>query len=125
MNENAEIVSARLASKPEMARPIRAVSATTAPNIQGAAVVMTSFLLMDLAVIEVDLPNVKDEPRRELARRVERHDSLSAVSRRSSFGRTRRDRSQRWLRRLVMRLCGCSISCGAKAHKASAPTLPS
>ena len=47
------------------------------------------------------LPNVKDEPRRELARRVQQYDSLSEVSIRRSFGRTRRDRSRRWLRRLV------------------------
>jgi hypothetical protein len=46
-------------------------------------------------------PNVKDEPRRELARRVQHYDSLSLVSFRSSFGRTRRDRSRRWLWRLV------------------------
>lgn len=49
------------------------------------------------------LPNVKDEPRRELARRVQDYDSPSAVSFRSSFGRTRRDRSRRWLWRLVSR----------------------
>jgi hypothetical protein len=51
------------------------------------------------------LPNVKDEPRRELARRVQDYDSLSVVSFRIFFGRTRRDRSQRWLWRLVG-LCG-------------------
>ena len=50
------------------------------------------------------LPNVRDEPRRELARRVQHHDSLSAVSFRSSFDRTRRDRSRRWLWRLVRRV---------------------
>jgi hypothetical protein len=47
------------------------------------------------------LPNVKDEPRRELARRVQHYDSCTVVSFRSSFGRTRRDRSRRWLWRLV------------------------
>ena len=49
-------------------------------------------------------PNVKDEPRRELARRVQHYISLSVVSLRNSFGRTRRDRSRRWLWRLVGRL---------------------
>ena len=52
------------------------------------------------------LPNVKDEPRRELARRVQHYDSLSVVSFRTSFGRTRRDRSRRWLWRLVSRFSG-------------------
>jgi hypothetical protein len=47
------------------------------------------------------LPNVKDEPRRELARRVRRDDLESAVSIQSSQGSTRRDRSRRWLWRLV------------------------
>ena len=47
------------------------------------------------------LPNVKDEPRRELARRVH-HSVLDCdSSSRSSFGRTRRDSSRRWLWRLV------------------------
>jgi hypothetical protein len=49
------------------------------------------------------LPNVKDEPRRELARRVQDYDSNSVGSFRSSFGSTRRDRSRRWLWRLVRR----------------------
>jgi hypothetical protein len=46
-------------------------------------------------------PNVKDEPRWELARRVQHYDSLSLASFRNSFDRTRRDRSRRWLWRLV------------------------
>jgi hypothetical protein len=52
-------------------------------------------------LIGPERPNVKDEPRWELARRVPHDDPHSAVSFRSSFGRTRRDRSQRWLWRLV------------------------
>ena len=49
------------------------------------------------------LPNVKDEPRRELARRVPHSEMDSDSSFRSSFGRTRRDSSRRWLWRLVGR----------------------
>ena len=45
--------------------------------------------------------NVKDEPRRDLARLVPHLDSHSVVSFRISFGRTRRDSSRRWLWRLV------------------------
>ena len=47
------------------------------------------------------LPNVKDEPRRELARRVPQSELDSDSSFRGAFGRTRRDRSRRWLWRLV------------------------
>jgi hypothetical protein len=46
-------------------------------------------------------PNVKDEPRRELARRVQDYDSLSTVSFRTFIRRTRRDSCRRWLWRLV------------------------
>jgi hypothetical protein len=47
------------------------------------------------------LPNVKDEPRPWLARRV-RHDDLDSVaSFGNSFGSTRRDGHGRWLWRLV------------------------
>src|SRR5688572_4283217 len=60
--------------------------------------------LSSQASLPKDWPNVKDEPRRELARRVQHYDSTSVVSFRSSFGRTRRDRSRRWLWRLVRRL---------------------
>src|SRR5688572_6306007 len=49
------------------------------------------------------LPNVKDEPRRELACRVPHYDLLSVASFRDTFDRTRRDRSRRWLWRLVRR----------------------
>ena len=47
------------------------------------------------------LPNVKDEPRPWLARRVPHNDLDSGVSFRSSFDRTRRDSHGRWLWRLV------------------------
>jgi len=47
------------------------------------------------------LPNVKDEPRRELARRVPQSELDSDSSFRNTFGRTRRDSSRRWLWRLV------------------------
>jgi len=47
------------------------------------------------------MANVKDEPRRELARRVPQSELNSDSSFRSSFGRTRRDSSRRWLWRLV------------------------
>jgi hypothetical protein len=50
------------------------------------------------------LPNVKDEPRRHLARRVPQSELDSEPSLRSTFGRTRRDRCRRWLWRLVGRL---------------------
>jgi len=50
-----------------------------------------------------NLPNVKDEPRRELARRVPHSELDSDPSFRLSFGRTRRDSSRRWLWRLVGR----------------------
>src|SRR4051794_22153196 len=43
----------------------------------------------------ISLPNVKDEPRHRPARRVPHHDSHSVVSFRTSFGSTRRDRSDR------------------------------
>jgi hypothetical protein len=49
-------------------------------------------------------PNVKDEPRRKLARRVPPSELDSASPSQSSFGRTRRDSSRRWLWRLVGRL---------------------
>jgi len=45
--------------------------------------------------------NVKDEPRRELARRVPQSELDSDSSFRSTFGRTRRDSYRRWLWRLV------------------------
>jgi len=47
------------------------------------------------------LPNVKDEPRPWLARRVPHDDLDSVVSSQSSFDRTRRDSHGRWLWRLV------------------------
>ena len=50
------------------------------------------------------LANVKDEPRRELARRVPHSELDSLSSFRSTFRRTRRDSSRRWLWRLVSRL---------------------
>ena len=53
------------------------------------------------AGLGAETPNVKDEPRRELARRVRHHDPPFVVSLRNSLGRTRRDRSRRWLWRLV------------------------
>jgi len=57
------------------------------------------------------LPNVKDEPRRELARRVPHSELDSNPSFRSPFGRTRRDSSRRWLWRLVGRLSsGAEVS---------------
>jgi hypothetical protein len=65
------------------------------------ASISLNLTLLTRAEEERILPNVKDEPRRELARRVQLRDSLSEVSFRSSFGRTRRDRSRRWLWRLV------------------------
>jgi hypothetical protein len=61
------------------------------------------LILLTRAEEERILPNVKDEPRRELARRVPQYESPSVVSFRNSFGRTRRDRSRRWLWRLVRR----------------------
>jgi hypothetical protein len=60
------------------------------------------------------LPNVKDEPRRELARRVPHYESISAGSYRSSFGRTRRDRSRRWLWRLVRRFFAVFAFAGSR-----------
>jgi hypothetical protein len=53
------------------------------------------------ASASIFLPNVKDEPRRELARRVPQSELRSESSFRLPFGRTRRDRSRRWLWRLV------------------------
>jgi hypothetical protein len=55
----------------------------------------------DCGIHASSLPNVIGQPRRELARRV-RHDDLDSVaSSRDAFGSTRRDRSRRWLYRLV------------------------
>jgi hypothetical protein len=47
------------------------------------------------------MPNVKDEPRAERARRVRQKEFRSDVSFRCAFGSTRRDRSARWLWCLV------------------------
>jgi hypothetical protein len=52
------------------------------------------------------MPNVKDEPRPQLARRVRLHDHNSVSSLRSSFYSTRRDSCGRWLWRLVRRFGG-------------------
>ena len=48
-------------------------------------------------------PNVKDEPRAERARRVQRYDPRADDSFRYTFESTRRDRSARWFWRLVRR----------------------
>jgi hypothetical protein len=62
------------------------------------------------------MPNVKDEPRRELARRVQHYDLRSAASFRFHFSSTRRDRSRRWLWRLVGRY-GEKKARGARADR--------
>ena len=79
-----------------------------APYPGRCAATNTSLILTEITIdlscrIGAERPNVIDEPRRELARRVQHDDSLSVVSFQSSFGRTRRDRSRRWLWRLVGR----------------------
>jgi hypothetical protein len=53
--------------------------------------------------IGADRPNVRDEPRAERARRVPQCDFQSDASFQNTFGSTRRDRSARWLWRLVSR----------------------
>src|SRR5687768_6031775 len=58
-------------------------------------------ILLEGFIAWLFLPNVKDEPRRELARRVPRSELDSDSSFRSTFGRTGRDSSRRWLWRLV------------------------
>jgi hypothetical protein len=63
-----------------------------------------NLTLLTRAEEERILPNVKDEPRRELARRVPQSELDSDSSFRNSFGRTRRASSRRWLWRLVRRL---------------------
>ena len=62
-----------------------------------ASLILTEITIDLSCRIGAERPNVKDEPRRELARRVLHHDANSEVSFRSAFGRTRRDRSRRWL----------------------------
>ena len=57
-------------------------------------------------------PNVKDEPRPWLARRVPNYDLGSVVSGRDSFGSTRRDGHGRWLWRLVGPFFGAGNSSG-------------
>ena len=54
--------------------------------------------------IGAETPNVKDEPRRERARLVPGDDLLSVASFRVQLSSTSRDRSRRWLWRLVRRI---------------------
>ena len=71
---------------------------TLTSNFSRTALLQDNSIMAERVGLE---PNVKDEPRRELARRVPHSELDSDSSFRSSFGRTRRDSSRRWLWRLV------------------------
>jgi hypothetical protein len=62
------------------------------------------------------VPNVKDEPRPWLARRVQRDDLESEVSFGASWGSTRGDSHGRWLWRFVRRILDEEIR-DVRAHR--------